>query len=91
MWIGSDNKMKDECYEFLKNEVGRVEVVGFGSYGEVRLARNTENGEVVAIKLIYNKNAKDEIEVHHKLNHPSIIKLVNYYYEKDKNTTYMVL
>jgi serine/threonine protein kinase len=26
--------------------------VGFGSYGEVKLARNTENGEVVAIKMV---------------------------------------
>ena len=25
------------------------------------------------------------------LNHPNIIHLLNYYYEKDKNTTYMVL
>ena len=29
--------------------------------------------------------------MHHKLNHPNIIKLLNYYYEKEKNTTYMVL
>lgn len=29
--------------------------------------------------------------MHHKLNHPNIIKLINYYYEKDKNMTYMVL
>jgi hypothetical protein len=36
--------MKDECYEFLKNDFGKVEIVGFGSYGEVKLARNTENG-----------------------------------------------
>ena len=44
--------MKDECYEFLKNEVGKVDIVGFGSYGEVKLARNTENGGVVAIKMV---------------------------------------
>jgi serine/threonine protein kinase len=29
--------------------------------------------------------------VHHKLNHPNIIKLQNYYYEQHKNITYMVL
>ena len=44
--------MRDECYEFLKNEVGKVEIVGFGSCGEVKLARNTENGEIVAIKMV---------------------------------------
>ena len=40
---------------------------------------------------IHGRNAKEEIDVHHKLNHPNIIKLINYYYEKDKNMTYMVL
>jgi hypothetical protein len=35
--------MKDECYEFIKNETGKVNIVGFGSYGEVKLARNTAN------------------------------------------------
>jgi hypothetical protein len=32
------------------------------------------------VNQIYNKNAKEEIDVHHKLNHPNIIKLLNYYY-----------
>ena len=40
---------------------------------------------------IHGRNAKEEIDVHHKLNHPNIITLINYYYEKDKNMTYMVL
>jgi len=29
--------------------------------------------------------------LHRRLDHPSIIKLLNYYYEKEKNITYMVL
>jgi serine/threonine protein kinase len=29
-----------------------VNIVGFGSYGEVKLAKNTENNEVVAIKMV---------------------------------------
>jgi hypothetical protein len=32
------------------------------------------------VNQIYNKNAKEEIDVHHKLKHPNIIKLLNYYY-----------
>lgn len=40
---------------------------------------------------IYNKNAKDEIAMHKKLEHTNIIKLLNYYFEKDRNITYMVL
>ena len=27
-------------------------IVGFGSYGEVKLARNTENSDIVAIKMV---------------------------------------
>lgn len=44
--------MRDECYEFLKNDFGKVEIVGFGSYGEVKLARNTQNNDIVAIKMV---------------------------------------
>lgn len=40
---------------------------------------------------IYNKNAKDEITVHKKLEHPNIVRLINYYFEKERNITYMVL
>jgi len=40
---------------------------------------------------MYGKNAKEEIDVHHKLSHPNIIKLLNYNYDKEKNVTYMVL
>jgi serine/threonine protein kinase len=40
---------------------------------------------------IYSKNAKDEIAMHKKLEHPNIIRLLNYYFEKDRNVTYMVL
>jgi hypothetical protein len=44
--------MKNECYEFLKNEIGKANIVGFGSYGEVKIARNTENDQIVAIKMV---------------------------------------
>lgn len=40
---------------------------------------------------IYNKNAKEEIAVHKRFDHPNIIKLMNFYYEEKKNITYMVL
>ena len=44
--------MKDESFEFIKGHGNKVSVVGFGSYGEVKLAKNTETGEVVAIKMV---------------------------------------
>jgi serine/threonine-protein kinase Chk1 len=90
--------MKNESYEFLRGYENNHINIGFGSYGQVKLARNTETKDLVAIKLvqcgltqIYNKNAKDEIALHKRLDHPSIVKLLNYYYEEKKNITYMVL
>lgn len=44
--------MRDECYEFIKGANNKVSIVGFGSYGEVKLAKNTETGEIVAIKMV---------------------------------------
>lgn len=29
--------------------------------------------------------------MHKKLEHPNIVRLINYYFEKDRNVTYMVL
>jgi serine/threonine protein kinase len=40
---------------------------------------------------IYNKNAKEEIAMHKKLEHHNIVRLLNYYMEKERNITYMVL
>jgi hypothetical protein len=33
--------MKDEYYEFVKGADNKVRIAGFGSYGEVKLAKNT--------------------------------------------------
>jgi serine/threonine protein kinase len=58
--------MKSESYEFLKETDNSHVNIGFGSYGMVKLAKNTETKELVAIKMvhlllakIYNKNAKE--------------------------------
>ena len=44
--------MKDQCYEFIKGLNNRVNNVGFGSYGEVKLAKNYDTDQVVAIKMV---------------------------------------
>jgi serine/threonine protein kinase len=36
----------------VKGPNGKACIVGFGSYGEVKLARNTETDELVAIKFV---------------------------------------
>ena len=50
---GDNNNMKDECYEFIKGPNNKISIVGFGSYGEVKLAKNSDTGEVVAIKMVH--------------------------------------
>ena len=34
--------MKNEKYEFIRFNNGRIQIAGLGSYGEVKLARNIE-------------------------------------------------
>ena len=50
--------MKDECYEFIKGPNNKVSIVGFGSYGEVKLAKNSETGEIVAIKMVTRSSCR---------------------------------
>ena len=50
--------MKDECYEFIKGQNNKISIVGFGSYGEVKLAKNSETGEIVAIKMVRIKGCR---------------------------------
>ena len=42
---------KEEVYEFVK-EGNRHIIIGFGSYGEVKLARKSGSQEYVAIKMV---------------------------------------
>lgn len=36
----------------MKGPNNKISIVGFGSYGEVKLAKNTETGQIVAIKMV---------------------------------------
>jgi serine/threonine protein kinase len=45
--------MKSESYEFLKELDNSHVTIGFGSYGTVKLAKNTDSKELVAIKLVH--------------------------------------
>lgn len=44
--------MKSESYEFLKGTENGHVAIGFGSYGMVKLAKNTDTKELVAIKMV---------------------------------------
>ncbi|KAK4274905.1 hypothetical protein QN277_018066 [Acacia crassicarpa] len=67
---------------FGKYELGRI--LGCGAFAKVYFARNVQNGQSVAIKVINKKkicgtglmsNTKREITIMSRLNHPNIVKL----------------
>lgn len=65
--------------------------LGFGAYGSVQLGKCLKTGETVAIKRIGRKIALNEVEVHMKLNHPNIIRMLDYYFDERQECTYIVL
>lgn len=41
-----------ERFEILKGYANNHVTIGFGSYGQVKLAKDIQNGEVVAVKVV---------------------------------------
>lgn len=77
-------------YEFI--QVNGIPCnLGFGAFGSVQLGRNLHSGQTVAIKKIGRKIAVNEVEVHMKLNHPNIIKMLEYAFDEKNESTYIVL
>jgi len=65
--------------------------LGSGTYGEVKDATIIETGYPVAIKIIRKETVKDhedlvktEMDVVQRLNHPNIVKLLDWFESKDK-------
>lgn len=65
--------------------------LGFGAYGSVQLGKSLITKQTVAIKKICRKIAFGEVEVHIKLNHPNIIKMLDYHFDEKQECTYIVL
>lgn len=42
-----------ERFEILKGYANNHVTIGFGSYGQVKLARDLENNEIVAVKVVF--------------------------------------
>ncbi|ORX48135.1 Pkinase-domain-containing protein [Piromyces finnis] len=80
-----------------KNVSGYIlkETIGEGSNGKVKIAVNSENGEIIAVKIISKQNTKArknlerEIALHQCLHHENIIKLMRAV--EDKNFVYMMM
>lgn len=66
------------------------EKIGEGAFGKVYRARNNSSGVPRAIKKIYKKKVSDykmiisEIDSLKMLDHPNLIKLIEYHEEKNK-------
>eukprot|EP01017_Pseudomicrothorax_dubius_P007910 TRINITY_DN12544_c0_g4_i1.p1 TRINITY_DN12544_c0_g4~~TRINITY_DN12544_c0_g4_i1.p1 ORF type:complete len:664 (-),score=113.79 TRINITY_DN12544_c0_g4_i1:74-2065(-) len=89
-------KSLDDYEVVLEN--GQEVILGRGSFGYVRLAKEKSTGKEVALKMIPKKhlyqhcsveNIKREIKLHKKIDHPHIIKL--YAYFEDKDGVYLIL
>ena len=80
LFINEIEQSPEKKYKILKN-------IGNGSYGDVFLAYNIYTKEKVAIKKIYKSNEQllsdgiilDEIEILKNLNHPDIVKIIEFY------------
>ena len=87
-------------FQFVRNpKNNKIVGCGFGSYGQVLLAKNLKNNLLYAIKHIKKEKvlqAKEkidiiyrEIEIQRSLIHPNIIRL--YSYKEDKENFYLIM
>lgn len=67
-------------YEFI-NANGIPCNLGFGAYGSVQLGKCISTGQTVAIKKIGRKIAMAEVDIHLKLNHPNIIRMLDFHFD----------
>ncbi|XP_076059389.1 serine/threonine-protein kinase Chk1-like [Oratosquilla oratoria] len=76
--ISWENKKKARTFK-NKHEWMSLRVLGSGSFGRVLLAKNANNGDKVAIKIVplhfEMRKCTDEETIHFQLNHPNIINL----------------
>ena len=84
LFINEIDQSPEKKYKILNT-------IGHGSYGDVFLAYNTYTKEKFAIKKIYKSNEDllndgellDEIEILKSLNHPDIVKIIEFYGTED--------
>lgn len=95
--------MKKEMFDTIDTKVLRsfeiIKKVGQGAYGQVWKARNKKTGAICALKKIYEafRNSSDaqkayrEIKYLQRLDHPSIVKLINIYRPATSKDIYLEL
>lgn len=74
------------------------QILGKGTYGEVRLVQSLDSGQYYALKEIKKQKyletdsieiLRREIDIHKDLNHPNIIKMIQYF--EDTDNVYILL
>lgn len=89
-FLGEENRRNIyDYYELTKNELGK------GSYGRVQLGKLKGTNLKRAIKIIEKSKVSNverfklEVEIMMKLDHPNILRLIDYF--EDKKYVYLVL
>jgi calcium-dependent protein kinase len=89
-FLGEENRRNiNDYYEITKNELGK------GSYGKVHLGKLKGTNLKRAIKIIEKakvsnvKRFKLEVEIMMRLDHPNILRLIDYF--EDQKNVYLVL
>lgn len=95
----SDDEIEDnthltiDLFEYID---GGKKLLGKGAYGQVKLVKHKNSGELFALKIISKATLKNkdidlmrEVEIHKRLKHENIIRLINYF-EDDVNL-YLIL
>lgn len=82
-------ELNKELHELNDNENSNyiaTEIIGNGTFGIVYKAKNKITNETVAIKRVFQdtRYKNRELQIMKELNHPNCIKLINYFYTKNK-------
>jgi len=65
-------------YCYLKNQCDSHVCLGEGASAKVNLALDVNTNTYVAIKTIFDRNNVSEMAIHKNLNHPNIIRMLDY-------------
>ena len=68
------------------NKYIALQIIGYGTFGIVYKAKDKISNKIIAIKRVFqDKRYKNrELQIMKELNHPNCIKLLNYFYTKNK-------
>jgi serine/threonine protein kinase len=91
--LDESKKLTIDMFDFVD---GGKKILGKGAYGQVKLVKHKTTGELFALKIIKKATLQNkgmdlmrEVEVHKRLKHNNIIRLVNYF--EDDDNLYLIL